>query len=553
MMKRHNSAALPPSTGGEMHEETTGKADKSYKRPSRCSRLCSFLIIAAAFSMLACHCYDYAHGGVARVEHGPASSRRRGGSPFSDPAVPPRRDTGDRKVSADNEARELAAADARRRRELCTGQYIYVQELPSRFNTDMVWDCEDLSPSKGMCKYTANGGFGPRLRGGDGGVLQETGWYDSDELALDVIFHDRIKRYECLTNDSSLASAVYVPFYAGLDVARHLWGHNVSTRDAMALEMVDLVTARPEWRALGGRDHFFVAGRTTWDFRRQGDVDTEWGNKLFRLPAVRNMTAIVVEASPWDRNDAAIPYPTAFHPATDEATFFWQDRVRGLERQWLFSFAGAHAEDSKSIASNLVEQCRASAACSLMECTKGPSNQCDSPASVMKLFQSSTFCLQPRGDRYTRRLAFDAVLAGCIPVFFHPGTAYVQYTWHLPKNHTDYSVYISEEDVRRNVSVEERLRRIPPEAVERMRGAVVGLIPAVTYSDTSTKLESTVNDAFDLALWGVIRKVAKMRKRIAEGRAEDEKPEMYSWKYPLLGEGQKAEDPHEWDPLFAFN
>ena len=44
-----------------------------------------------------------------------------------------------------------------------SGQYIYVQELPSRFNTDMVWDCEDLSPSKGMCKYTANGGFGPRL------------------------------------------------------------------------------------------------------------------------------------------------------------------------------------------------------------------------------------------------------------------------------------------------------------------------------------------------------------------------------------------------------
>ncbi|VAH16069.1 unnamed protein product [Triticum turgidum subsp. durum] len=450
MMKRHSSAALPPSTGGEMHEETMGKADKSYKRPSRCSRLCSFLIIAAAFSMLTCHCYDYVHGGVARVEHARASSRRLGGSPFSDPAVPPRRDTADRKVSADNEAFELAAADARRRRELCSGQYIYVQELPSRFNTDMVWDCEDISPSKDKCKYTANGGFGPRL--------QESGWYDSDELALDVIFHDRIKRYECLTNDSSLASAVFVPFYAGLDVARHLWGYNVSTRDAMALEMVDLVTARPEWRAMGGRDHFFVAGRTTWDFRRQGDVDAEWGNKLFRLPAVRNMTAIVVEASPWDRNDAAIPYPTAFHPATDEAIFF-----------------------------------------------------------------------------------------------FHPGTAYVQYTWHLPKNHTDYSVYISEEDVRGNVSVEERLRRIPTDAVERMRGAVVGLIPAVTYSDTSTKLESTVNDAFDMAVWGVIRKVAKTRKRILEGRAEDEKPEMYSWKYPLLGEGQKAEDPHEWDPLFAFN
>jgi hypothetical protein len=54
----------------------------------------------------------------------------------------------------------------------------------------------------------------------------------------------------------------------------------------------------------------------------------------------------------------------------------------------------------------------------------------------------------------------------------------VQYTWHLPKDHAEYSVYIVEEDVRRgNASVEERLRRIRPDAVERMRGAVVRLIP----------------------------------------------------------------------------
>ena len=206
-----------------------------------------------------------------------------------------------------------------------------------------------LSPWPEKCKYTANGGFGPQLSGGEGGVLQETGWYDSDEHMLDVIFHDRIKRYECLTNDSSLAAAVFVPFYAGLDVARHLWGHNVSSRDALAVDMVRLVTARPEWRAMGGRDHFFVAGRTTWDFRRQGDGDTEWGSNLLLLPAVRNMTALVLEASPWHLNDAAIPYPTSFHPGTDEGIFFWQDRVRGLKRQWLFSFAGVPRSEERRV------------------------------------------------------------------------------------------------------------------------------------------------------------------------------------------------------------
>ncbi|XP_051230304.1 xyloglucan galactosyltransferase KATAMARI1 homolog [Lolium perenne] len=596
-MRRHHAADLPPSVGGDILKATNDKLGKFDKGGGRCSRLCSLLILAATVSMLARHCYDFgvagssATGTVARVEHGLSSSRHRtrkinpiarGKSPFSDPFISPPRDaghtnsgkalpdplpasvpvdTGSSVTGPDGGgeqhgehafARALAAANDRG--DLCGDRYIYVQELPPRFNTDLLRDCGTLSPWADKCKHTANGGFGPQLSGSQGGVLQETGWYDSDEHMLDVIFHDRIKRYECLTNDSSLAAAIFVPFYAGLDVARHLWGHNASSLDALALDMVRLVTARPEWRAMGGRDHFFVAGRTTWDFRRLGNGSTGWGSSLLRLPAVRNMTALVLEASPWNLNDAAIPYPTSFHPATDEGIFFWQDRVRGLKRQWLFSFAGAaRPEDARSIASHLVEQCVASAACSLMECRKGPSNRCNSPAGVMKLFQSSTFCLQPQGDTYTRRSVFEALLAGCIPVFFHPGTAFVQYTWHLPKNQAEYSVYISEEDVRRNVSVEERLRRIRPEDVERMRGAVVGLIPAMIYSDTSSKLESTVNDAFDVAVEAVTRKVTKIRKRIVEGLPEDEKLEMYSWKYPLLGEGQKVQDSHEWDPLFASN
>ncbi|KAL6839339.1 hypothetical protein ACP4OV_030836 [Aristida adscensionis] len=452
-------------------------------------------------------------------------------------------------------ARALTAVDGMGR-DLCGGRYIYLQVLPPRFNADMVQSCATLSPWTDMCRYTANGGFGPLLRGGGDGAFQEVaGWYETDQHTLDIIFHDRIKRYECLTDDPSQADAVFVPFYAGLDVARHLWGSSVATRDALALEAAELLTARPEWRALGGRDHFFVAGRTTWDFRRQADGEADWGSKLFSIPAIKNMTALVVESSPWHLNDAAVPYPTAFHPAKDEDVFVWQDRVRGLHRPYLFSFAGApRPENADAIDGKLVEQCRASPACALMECSsKGPDNKCDSPAGVVKLFQSSTFCLVPRGSKSTSRLAFDAVVAGCIPVFFHPGTAYVQYTWHLPKNHTDYSAYIPEEDVRRNASVEERLRRIPPETVERMRETVVSLIPAVTYSDVSSRLETTMSDAFDLAVAAVIDKVAKLKKAIAEGRAEEQKQEMYSWKYPLLGEGQKAEDPHEWDSLFAFN
>lgn len=613
-MKRHNAGELPlsaPASDGlgrlravpEEGEEEPDKQGKYDKAQRSCSNLLFLLLLAATVSLLARHCYnsDLA-GGVVRIEAVPAppppSARKivpiaRGELSSVPQRSPPAPDASDESVLASDGdeplstsssssssavgskygdkalskasdddhpvGRTLAATTADVKGDLCNGRYIYVQDLPPRFNADMVRSCGTLSPWTDMCGSTSNGGFGPQLVGSSDGAFQETGWYDTDAHALDLIFHARIRRYECLTSDPTRAAAVFVPFYAGLDVARHLWGHNVSARDALALDLAEWLTARPEWRAVGGRDHFFVAGRTTWDFRRQNDGDADWGSRLLLLPAVRNMTALVVEASPWHLNDAAVPYPTAFHPASDEDVFAWQDRVRRLHRPHLFAYASArHAttddDAPKTITGRLAEQCATSQNCSFMECgnRQGPGNsKCDdSRASVMYHFQGSTFCLVPRdSSTSTSRAAFDAILAGCIPVFFHPGTAYVQYTWHLPKNHADYSVYISEDDVRRNnASVQETLRRIPPETVRAMREAVVGLIPTVIYTDPSGRLETTMMDAFDVAVAAVIDKVAKLRNGTAE-----EKLDMYSWKYPLLREGQKAEDPHEWDALFAFS
>ncbi|KAB8112885.1 hypothetical protein EE612_051671 [Oryza sativa] len=590
-MKRHNAAEVPVpvSYGGERDEKTGSKVDKMGGGAARrwrsggcCSRLWLVLVVFATVTMLLRHRYDsgLGHGAAAVVRikpvHRKVKPADRGGarpsfsdsgsakpvtvdhkSATTDSSTGTESDGGGEPSSASSSlpaaahpfSRALAAAGDKGDR--CGGRYVYVQELPPRFNTDMVKNCVALFPWKDMCKFTANGGFGPPMSGG-GGVFQETGWYNSDKYTVDIIFHERMRRYECLTGDPSLAAAVYVPFFAGLEVWRHLWGFNATARDAMALEVVDIITSRPEWRAMGGRDHFFTAGLITWDFRRLADGDAGWGSKLFSLPAIKNMTALVVEASPWHLNDAAIPFPTAFHPASDEAVFVWQDKVRRLERPWLFSFAGAARPGSaKSIRSELIAQCRASSVCSLMECADGPSNKCGSPASYMRLFQSSTFCLQPQGDSYTRKSAFDAMLAGCIPVFFHPGTAYVQYTWHLPRNHADYSVYISEDDVRRNASIEERLRQIAPAAVERMRETVISLIPAVVYAQPSSRLD-TMKDAFDVAVDAIVDKVTRLRRDIVDGRGEEEKLEMYSWKYPMLREGQKVEDPHEWDSLFAF-
>ncbi|MED6168020.1 Xyloglucan galactosyltransferase mur3 [Stylosanthes scabra] len=403
----------------------------------------------------------------------------------------------------------------------CGGKYIYVHDLPSRFNEDMLKECRSLSLWTNMCKFTTNAGLGPPLENVEG-VFSNTGWYATNQFAVDVIFSNRMKQYECLTNDSSIAAAFFVPFYAGFDIARYLWGYNISMRDAASLDLVDWLMKRPEWNIMGGKDHFLVAGRITWDFRRLSEEESDWGNKLLFLPAAKNMSMLVVESSPWNANDYGIPYPTYFHPAKDEDVFVWQDRMRKLERKWLFSFAGAPRPDNpKSIRGQIIDQCRSSKVGKLLECDFGES-KCHSPSSIMQMFQSSLFCLQPQGDSYTRRSAFDSMLAGCIP-----------------------------DDIRkRNVSIEERLSAIPPEQVSIMREEVISLIPRLVYADPRSKLE-TLKDAFDVSVQAIIDKVTNLRKDMIEGHIDENFIEENSWKYALLEEGQHEVGPHEWDPFFS--
>ncbi|CAM0872627.1 unnamed protein product [Alopecurus aequalis] len=405
----------------------------------------------------------------------------------------------------------------------CRGRYVYMHELPPRFNADMLAGCARTDGQwPNMCEQVSNAGLGEPLpppdqlveEGGDGALTNSSGWYATPQFALDAIFHGRMRRYECLTNDSSAAAAVFVPFYAGFDFALHQWGYDKATRDAAAHDLARWLTGRPEWRRAGGRDHFLVAGRTAWDFQRETINSSVWGTNLFLIDAVRNMTVLVVESStPFlgSGNDVAVPYPTYFHPRTDAHVLDWQRRIRSADRPWLMSFVGApRPGDRRSIRSEIIAQCGASSACRQLSCASG-AKQCHTPGEIMRLFRSSTFCLQPRGDSPTRRSAFDAMVAGCVPVFFHPGSAYLQYKWHLPRDHARYSVFIPEDGVRAgNVSIEEALRRIPLAAVREMQEEVVGLVPGLVYADPRYMLE-TVKDAFDVAVKGVLQKVAETR------------------------------------------
>ncbi|KAJ7297426.1 hypothetical protein O6H91_Y058100 [Diphasiastrum complanatum] len=401
--------------------------------------------------------------------------------------------------------------------DTCAGKYVFMHDIPEEFNQEMLDKCRNLSLWTNMCKYTANAGLGPPLEDSEGS-FSLSGWFATNQFAVEVIFHNRMKQYSCLTNDSSKAAAFFVPFYAGLDISRYLWGHNTTIRDYDSLAMAAWLQNRPEWSIMRGRDHFMVAGRITWDFRRKTDKNSDWGNKLLLIPAVKNMTVLVIEASPWHHNDFAIPYPTYFHPSHDAEVLEWQERMKSTKRIALFSFAGApRPEIETSIRGHIMEQCRQSIHCKLLECDFGES-KCHVPSVVMKLFEESVFCLQPQGDSFTRRSIFDSMLAGCIPVFFHPHSAYTQYIWHLPSNHSRYSVYIPEKDIRRrNISIQDVLLQISPQKVQSMREAVIKLIPGIVYANPESQLE-TMNDAFDVTVQAVVDRITDLRMRLLEGR-----------------------------------
>lgn len=397
----------------------------------------------------------------------------------------------------------------------CLGRYIYIHDLPSKFNDDVIKDCRKLIKWFDICPFTVNSGLGPVVENSKG-ILSEKGWFTTNQFFLESIFRDRMNSYECLTNNSAMASAIYVPYFAGFDIGRHLWGYNVSVRDNLSNNLAKWLRERPEWKFMWGRDHFFVSGRIAWDFRRVNDGEDDWGSKLMFLPELSNMTMLTIESTPWT-NEIAIPYPTYFHPSSDDQVHQWQNRVRIRTRRFLFSFVGAPRPNmTGSIRGKIIKQCLSSTKrCKLLNCNE---NNCDDPVQIMEVFQDSVFCLQPPGDSLTRRSIFDSILAGCIPVFFNTGSAYTQYLWYFPRNQNKYSIFIPEDDInKQRVSIEKVLSRVGSKNVKRMREEVVNMIPNIIYADPSSPLPN-LEDAFDVAVRGVLERVERVRRDMNDGK-----------------------------------
>ncbi|KAK4751254.1 hypothetical protein SAY87_004736 [Trapa incisa] len=390
----------------------------------------------------------------------------------------------------------------------CDGRAsVYVYELPSKFNSDLINDCHHLNVYTDMCPHVAHRGLGQHVDP----VFGPGHWHATHQFIGEMIFHARLERHPCRTSDPAEASIFYVPFYGGLYASSKFREKDLRERDKLAVELAEYLQGLPWWQRHGGRDHFLALGRTAWDFMRVRNKGPDFGaNVLLELPAVLNMSVLTVERQPWSgTNQFGVPYPSYFHPSTLDQMLAWQDKVRRSERPHLFSFIGGPRKglEKAAVRDELIRQCEESSRCMLVKCISGD-QQCHNPVGILRVMMGSRFCLQAPGDSFTRRSTFDSMLAGCIPVFFSQHTAYSQYAWFLPKDPDEYSVFMETKDglTSPRGKIEDVLSSIPEETVARLRNNVIDLIPRLTYAHpNATGLG--FKDAVDVAIQQLARHV----------------------------------------------
>ncbi|KAK9672720.1 hypothetical protein RND81_12G119700 [Saponaria officinalis] len=388
----------------------------------------------------------------------------------------------------------------------------YVYDLPPELNVDIHKNCDELSPWGSRCSALSNGGFGRTsvaINGVIPAALANT-WYWTDQFSSEILFHNRLLHHKCRTVEPASATAYYIPFYAGLAVGKYLWnGSSVNDRDTHCETMLRHIQQLPYLNRSKGWDHFLVMGRITWDFRRSKDED--WGSKCIYMPSMRNITRLLIERNPWDYFDVGVPYPTGFHPNSASEVLIWQEFVRTRERHSLFCFAGATRglipNDFRGL---LLSQCRDSGgSCRVVDCA---GTRCANGTSeILETFLDSEFCLQPRGDSFTRRSIFDCMIAGSIPVFFWRRSAYFQYQWFLPNEPESYSVFIHRDEVKKGTSIKTVLEKYSKEQVKRMREKVVESIPKIIYAKPNEGLVS-IKDAIDTAVDGVLSRIKEQKE-----------------------------------------
>ncbi|KQJ97744.1 probable xyloglucan galactosyltransferase GT19 [Brachypodium distachyon] len=416
----------------------------------------------------------------------------------------------------------------------CAGRRIHIRALPPRFNTHLLRHCDAAFPladpsasAPPSCASLANHGLGPRTH------PRSRSWYRTDARLLEPFFHRRILERRCLAADPALADAVFVPYYASLDALPYLLdpalldssaSHGASLAEFLAHDRPQILSRRH------GHDHFLVLAGSAWDHSQppeleKGQQPRMWGStSLIRRPEFENFTVLALESRTWPWQEHAIPHPTSFHPSSLRRLQAWLDRARRSRRPVLMLFAGGVSRPSRpNIRGSILAECaNRTDACVVVDCSAGKCAH--DPVRYTRPMLRSRFCLEPPGDTPTRRSTFDAILAGCVPVFFEDAAARRQYGWHLPPaRYDEFSVYIQKETVvLGGVRIAETLAAVPEAEVRRMRERALEMAPRVMYRrhGSTAELRRAGMDAVDLAVEGTLRRIRGRTRALEDGQPE---------------------------------
>ncbi|KAK1614722.1 hypothetical protein QYE76_020239 [Lolium multiflorum] len=409
--------------------------------------------------------------------------------------------------------------------DACAGSRIHIRQLPARFNTDLLRHCDTAFPladhpsATPSCSSLANHGLGPRTHN------RTRSWYRTDARLLEPFFHRRLLDHHCLVDDPARADAVFLPYYAALDALPFVLEpamlnfsgvHGVPLAQFLAGDRPRVLARRH------GHDHFLVLAGPAWDYSQPPDTDPRlWGStSLLRRPEFDNFTFLTLESRAWPWQEHAVPHPTSFHPSSLPRLRAWIARARRSRRPTLMLYAGTVSKPSRpNIRGSILAECanRTLDVCNLVDC----SGACAlDPIRYMRPMLKARFCLQPPGDTPTRRSTFDAIVAGCVPVFFENASARTQYGWHLPPGRYDeFSVTIPKDAVvLGGVQIVETLAAVPEEEVARMRERLLELAPRVVYRRHGS--EEMGMDAVDIAVEGALRRIRRRVRALEDGRPE---------------------------------
>ena len=348
---------------------------------------------------------------------------------------------------------------------------IYVYKLPRKFN----WD---LSKRYKRCA--------------------------SDQYGTEVFFHEVIFNSKTLrTEDPAEADFFYMPVYTEC----FLWVKSVLKKlprekafgetNALMLEALGIIRQEGHWDKSGGRDHFFM-----WPDARGPTIFNDWEKEIKhsiyltpegdrKVDYFNTWKDIVIPGMEFDQKFYAVPSRKALVESVGE------------KRKYLAFFRGTihHPEGdiySKGLRPKLEKLFEGKEDIIYDKRVK----QCDR-ACYHDEMGNSKFCLNPLGwTPWTLRF-YQALMTRCVPVVIADN---IEFPYENEVDYTSFVVKIPEKDVD---NIEQTLRSMPDEELERRRRVMDDIWLSYTYQRPPQS-----GDAFHF----VLQELARKRKSFRNSR-----------------------------------